>query len=57
VIEILTISPLTDKELCAVAFDCGDQTDIPILRWNVTIPGSKPPPRPPQPPAVSLYPY
>ncbi|CAF1472859.1 unnamed protein product [Adineta steineri] len=50
-IEIFSMSPLTNKELCALAFDCEDQKDFPILRWNVTIPGSKPSPRPPQPPA------
>ncbi|CAF3443492.1 unnamed protein product [Rotaria sp. Silwood1] len=50
-IEILSITPLTDKELCALAFDCENQSDFPSLRWNITIPGSKPPPRPPLPPA------
>ncbi len=49
------MSPLTNKELCAVAFDCENQGDFPILQWNITVPGSKPTPQPPQPPAVSLH--
>ncbi len=53
-IEILTVTPLTNKELCALAFDCNDQTRFPALEWNITIPGSKPTPKPPQPPAVSV---
>lgn len=44
---------LTDRELCAVAFNCESRGNIPALEWNVTIPGGKPVPRPPQPPAVS----
>jgi hypothetical protein len=50
----LSVTPYTDKELCALAFDCENQADFPILRWNVTVPGSKPTPRPPQPPMVCL---
>ncbi|CAF3487160.1 unnamed protein product [Rotaria socialis] len=51
VIEILSITPLNSKELCALTFDCENPADFPILRWNVTLPGSKPTPKPPQPPS------
>jgi len=53
-LEVVKTSPLNNKELCAVAFDCENQADFPILRWNITLPGRKPPPHPPQPPAVSV---
>ncbi|CAF3153509.1 unnamed protein product [Rotaria sp. Silwood2] len=52
VIEVLTKSRLTNKQLCAITFGCEKQSDFPVFSWNVTFPDKpKPPPRPPQPPA------
>ena len=52
VFEVVKLSPLSDKELCSLAFECQPQRDFPILAWNVTLPSnSKPTPRPPQPPS------
>jgi hypothetical protein len=51
---VIEITPLTNKELCTLAFECEPQTDFPALSWNVTFPARpKPTPRPPQPPSVS----
>jgi hypothetical protein len=54
VIEVLTKSSLTNKQLCAITLGCEKQSDFPVFSWNVTFPDKpKPTPRPPQPPAVS----
>lgn len=37
-IEVLRHSPLSIPEICGVAFKCMRQSDIPALKWNVTIP-------------------
>ncbi|CAF3066537.1 unnamed protein product [Rotaria socialis] len=51
VIEVLAISPLTNKELCSLAFECQAPPYFPVVGWNVTFPNKpKPTPRPPQPP-------
>ncbi|CAF0864468.1 unnamed protein product [Didymodactylos carnosus] len=53
-IEILQISTLTNKEICGLAFNCVKQSDIPMLKWNVTFPDKpKPDPIPPLPPSPS----
>jgi hypothetical protein len=53
VIQVLGMSPLTNKELCSLAFECQVPPDFPVVNWNVTFPDKpKPPPRPPQPPTV-----
>jgi sphingomyelin phosphodiesterase len=36
--EILRHSPLSTYEICGVAFQCMRQSDIPSLKWNVTLP-------------------
>ena len=47
------MSSLTNKELCALAFECKAPPYFPIINWNVTFPDKpKPTPRPPQPPTV-----
>ncbi|CAF0981469.1 unnamed protein product [Rotaria sordida] len=52
VLEIITTSPLNNKGLCAIAFQCEPQFDFPLLKWNVTLPDKpKPQPKPPQPPS------
>ncbi|CAF5018539.1 unnamed protein product, partial [Rotaria sp. Silwood1] len=52
IIEVLSMSPLTNKELCSLAFECQAPPYFPIVSWNVTFPDKpKPTPRPPQPPA------
>ncbi|CAF4630433.1 unnamed protein product, partial [Rotaria socialis] len=38
--EVLRFSPLSTYEICGVAFGCLPQADIPVLRWNVTLPPS-----------------
>ncbi len=49
------MSPLTNKELCSLAFDCKAPPDFPVVGWNVTFPDKpKPTPRPPQPPVVRI---
>jgi hypothetical protein len=54
VFQVLELAPLTNKQICSLAFECQPQTDFPILSWNVTLPDTpKPTPRPPQPPSVS----
>ena len=53
-IEILALSPLTNKELCSLAFECKAAHAYPVITWNVTFPTTpKPEPSPPQPPSVS----
>ncbi|CAF1215109.1 unnamed protein product [Adineta steineri] len=53
VLEIIAMSPLNNKGLCALAFKCESQFDFPLLKWNVTLPNKpKPTPRPPQPPTA-----
>jgi hypothetical protein len=37
------------KLTCALAFQCDAQSNIPLLKWNVTFPDK---PKPPQPPSV-----
>jgi len=50
---VLVTSPLDNKGLCALAFQCDAQSNIPFLKWNVTFPDKpKPTPKPPQPPSV-----
>ncbi|CAF1463162.1 unnamed protein product [Adineta ricciae] len=52
VIEVLALSPLTNKELCSLAFECAAPPYFPVVNWNVTFPDKpKPTPQPPQPPA------
>ncbi|CAF3614912.1 unnamed protein product [Rotaria sordida] len=52
IIEVLVMSPLTNKELCSLAFECQPPPYFPIVGWNVTFPDKpKPTPRPPQPPS------
>ncbi|CAF1012169.1 unnamed protein product, partial [Didymodactylos carnosus] len=52
VIQVVGLSKLTSKQLCALAFGCEQQSQIPALNWNVTFPNvPKPPVSPPQPPA------
>ncbi|CAF2554038.1 unnamed protein product [Rotaria sp. Silwood2] len=52
IIEVLAMSPLTNKELCSLAFECQAPPYFPVVIWNVTFPDKpKPTPRPPQPPA------
>jgi hypothetical protein len=54
VFQVVELAPLTDKQLCSLAYECEPQTDFPVLSWNVTLPDTpKPTPRPPQPPSVS----
>jgi hypothetical protein len=56
VIEVLTLSPLTNKELCSLAFECQAPPDFPLVNWNVSFPDKpKPAPRPPTPPTVDDY--
>ncbi|CAF1108747.1 unnamed protein product [Adineta steineri] len=51
VIEVLAMSPLTNKDLCSLAFECPKSPYAPVITWNVTFPNKpKPTPRPPQPP-------
>lgn len=53
---MLTKSHLTEKQLCAITLGCEKQSDFPVFSWNVTFPDKpKPHPRPPQPPAVSVF--
>ena len=52
VFEVVKLAPLTNKELCSLAFECEPQRDFPVFSWNVTFPDKpKPTPRPPQPPS------
>ena len=54
-IEVIALSSYTNKQLCALVFDCNKRSDYPIIMWDVTFPSDKPkpPPRPPRPPKVN----
>jgi hypothetical protein len=50
------MSPLTNKELCSLAFECEAPSYFPLVNWNVTFPDKpKPTPQPPQPPTVNGF--
>lgn len=56
VIEVLGLSPVTNKELCSLAFECEAPRGTPLITWNITLPDKpKPTPRPPQPPTVWYF--
>lgn len=38
IIDVLRQSPLKTREICAVAFNCFSQSEIPSLKWNISIP-------------------
>ncbi|CAF1053714.1 unnamed protein product, partial [Rotaria sordida] len=54
VIEVISLSSYSNKQLCALVFNCYERFDYPILTWNVTFPTDKPKPlpQPPQPPKL-----
>ncbi|CAF0993021.1 unnamed protein product [Rotaria sordida] len=52
VFQVIELTSFTNKQLCALAFECQPQRDFPIFNWNVTFPDKpKPTPQPPQPPS------
>jgi hypothetical protein len=55
VIAVISLSNYNNKQLCALALNCGKQFDYPVITWNVTFPSDKPKPSPlpPQPPKVN----
>ncbi|CAF1315960.1 unnamed protein product [Adineta ricciae] len=52
VFQVVQLAPLTNKQICALAFECQPQRDFPVFSWNVTFPDKpKPTPQPPKPPS------